>query len=304
MRKARVFISCGQRTEREKNIGIEVDLYFKERGFGTYFAEKVHSPEALTEHIFTYLRDSEYFVFIDFKREKINENDYRGSLFVNQEIGKSTFLKIPGIGFHEKNVKREGILNFQIYNAFSFEDGTEIIAKLREETSDWDSNSINELYMSHDSVNNHKDIVLSNHQNKSLTDWWHVEVKNRNKRKHAFSCMAYLSKITNLQSNNIINIPTIELIWSGLGDYSVNIMADGKREFDAIFIIHDDNKIRFQGRELTTTSPRFQLPILDNGEYLLEYTVVSSNFEAARREFILKHLGTYQDIKFFNNNYA
>ena len=304
MRKARVFISCGQRTEREKNIGIEVDLYFKERGFDTYFAEKVHSPEALTEHIFTYLRDSEYFVFIDFKREKINENDYRGSLFVNQEIGISTFLKIPGIGFHEKNVKREGILNFQIYNAFSFEDGTEIIAKLREKTSDWDSNSINELYMSHDSVNNHKDIVLSNHQNKPLTDWWHVEVKNRNKRKHAFSCMAYLSKITNLQSNNIINIPTIELIWSGLGDYSVNIMADGKREFDAIFIIHDDNKIRFQSRELTTTSPRFQLPILDNGEYLLEYTVVSSNFEAARREFILKHLGTYQDIKFFNNNYA
>ena len=116
MRKARVFISCGQRTDREKNIGMEVDRHFKKRGFDTYFAEKVHSPEALTEHIFTYLRNSEYFVFIDFKREKINENDYRGSLFVNQEIGISTFLKIPGIGFHEKNVKREGILNFQIYN--------------------------------------------------------------------------------------------------------------------------------------------------------------------------------------------
>jgi hypothetical protein len=148
MRKARVFISCGQRTDREKNIGMEVDRYFKERGFDTYFAEKVHSPEALTEHIFTYLKESEYFVFIDFKREKINENQYRGSLFVNQEIGISTFLKIPGIGFHEKKVEREGILKFQIYNAFPFEDGTEIIAKLRDETSNWDPNSVNELHLS------------------------------------------------------------------------------------------------------------------------------------------------------------
>lgn len=298
MRKARVFISCGQRADREKNIGMEVDRYFKERGFDTYFAEKVHSPEALTEHIFTFLKESEHFVFIDFKREKINEKDYRGSLFVNQEIGISTFLKIPGIGFHEKNVKLEGILKFQIYNSFPFEDGTEIIAKLRDETSNWDPNSINELHMLHDSANNHKNIVLTNHPNTPLTNWWHIEVENRNKRKHAISCMAYLSKITNLQTNNVINIPTIELIWSGLGDYSVNIMANGKREFDAIFIIHDENKIRFQSRGLTTNSPRFQLPILDNGEYLLEYTVVSSNFETISREFILKHLGMYGDIDF------
>ena len=101
MRKARVFISCGQRIDREKNIGMEVDRYFKARGFDTYFAEKVHSPEALTEHIFTYLKESEYFIFIDFKREKINKTEYRGSIFVNQEIGISIFLKIPGIGFYE-----------------------------------------------------------------------------------------------------------------------------------------------------------------------------------------------------------
>jgi len=299
MRKARVFISCGQRNPREKNIGMEVDRHFKERGFETYFAEKVHSPEALTEHIFTYLKESEYFVFIDFKREKINEKEYRGSLFVNQEIGISTFLKIPSIGFHEKNVKREGIIKFQIYNSFPFEDGTEIIAKLRKETSDWDPNSVNELHMSYDPVGNHdRDIVLGNHPNRPLTDWWHIEVKNRNKRKHAFSCMAYLSKITDLQTNNIIDIPTVELIWSGLGDYSVNIMANGRRKFDAIYIIHDENRIRFQGRGLTTTSPEFQLPILNNGEYLLEYTVVSSNFEAASKEFILRHLGTHREIEF------
>jgi hypothetical protein len=37
MRKARVFISCGQRTEKETSIGLTVRDYFKNgRGFETY----------------------------------------------------------------------------------------------------------------------------------------------------------------------------------------------------------------------------------------------------------------------------
>lgn len=99
MRKARVFISCGQRTDRERTIGLEIDRFFRDKGFETYFAEKVHSPEALTENIFKFLRESEYFVFIDFTREKISKEDFRGSVFVNQEIGISTFLKIPEFRF-------------------------------------------------------------------------------------------------------------------------------------------------------------------------------------------------------------
>ncbi len=222
MRKARVFISCGQRAEREKKIGLEVDRYFRERGFLTYFAEKVHSPEALTDHIFTFLKESEYFVFIDFKRDKISNEDFRGSLFVNQEIGISTFLRIPGIGFIEKGVKREGILDYQIYNAFPFEDGTEIIARLREETKDWDPNSVNELYLMHDPKKVSRNVILNNNP-QLLTDWWHIEVINRNKSKHAFSCLAYLTEIKNIDSGTRIDIPSIELVWSGLGDYTVNV---------------------------------------------------------------------------------
>ena len=67
MRSAQVFISCGQRSEREKQIGLEVQKHFSSRGFDTYFAEKVHSPEALTENIFRSLDRSEYFVSVDFR---------------------------------------------------------------------------------------------------------------------------------------------------------------------------------------------------------------------------------------------
>jgi len=63
MRNARVFISCGQKNRREKNIGKTVEEFFRKRGFETYFAERVHSPDALTENIFKFLKQSEYFVF-------------------------------------------------------------------------------------------------------------------------------------------------------------------------------------------------------------------------------------------------
>jgi hypothetical protein len=298
MRKARVFISCGQRTQREKNIGLEIDRFFKDKGFETYFAEKVHSPEALTEHIFKFLRESEYFVFIDFKREKISKDDFRGSLFVNQEIGISTFLKIPGLGFFENGIKREGILSFQIYNAFPFDDGTEIINRLREETRDWDPNSVNELFLSYNPQYDSRNVTLNNHPQRPLTDWWHIEVRNRNKNKHAFTCLSYLTKITNTVSNENYEIPSIELIWSGLGDFIVNIMANGKRELDAFHIIQNENVIRFQSRAPTTTSQRFNLPVLKNGIYLLEYSVVSSNFEVASREFLLKHSSSHKEIEF------
>ena len=298
MRKARVFISCGQRAEREENIGLEVDRYFRERDFETYFAKKVHSPKALTEHIFAYLKESEYFVFIDFKREKIESSKFRGSLFVNQEIAIATFLKLQGIGFLEKGVKREGILNYHIYNAFPFKDGTEIIAKLRKETSNWNPESVNELFLSNDKRRDHKNVRLSNYQGKPFSDWWHIEVKNRHKSKHAFSCLAYLTYLKNIDNAKKYKIPTIELLWSGLGDYTVNIMADEKREFDALYIIHQENKVQFHTRKLTTTSKRFQLPVLNNGTYLLEYSVISSNFDIASKRFLLKHPGTHKEIEF------
>ncbi len=298
MRKARVFISCGQRNERERSIGLEVDRYFLQRGFKTYFAWKVHSPKALTEHIFAYLKESKYFVFIDFKREKIKSSKFRGSLFVNQEIAIATFLKLQGIGFSEKDVKREGILDYQIYNALTFKDGTEIIAKLKKETSNWNPESVNELFLSYDKRGDHKNVRLRNYRGKPLSDWWHIEVKNRNKSKHAFSCLAYVTYLKNIDNEKKIEIPTIELLWSGLGDYTINIMADGKRELDALYIIHQENKVRFQSRGLTTTSQRFQLPVLDNGTYLLEYSVVSSNFDIASKRFLLKHPGTHKEIEF------
>jgi hypothetical protein len=49
------------------------------------------------------LETSDYFLFIDFKRERIRcPNIFRGSLFTNQELAIASFLGLESIVFQEK----------------------------------------------------------------------------------------------------------------------------------------------------------------------------------------------------------
>ena len=76
--RAKVFISCGQRA---KSNGVEFDevkiahevasvLENKDMGFETYRAVYDRSLRGLKENIFSHLETSEYFLFIDFRREQ------------------------------------------------------------------------------------------------------------------------------------------------------------------------------------------------------------------------------------------
>lgn len=296
MRKARVFISCGQRSSREKSIGNAVEKYFRERGFEAYFAERMHSPEGLTDHIFRFLQSSEYFVFIDFKRDALDDKSFRGSLFVNQEIALATYLKIQGMGFMEKGVRREGVLDYQIWNPIEFETGSDILSRLSQETSTWDANSVNELFIDYDHSKVSRNVTITNNNNKPLSDWHHISIKNRNKIKHAFSCSGFLESILNLDNGKEIPVPTVEMIWSGFGAHEANIIAGGERELDAFFVMHEENDIRFNQRSPLTTEKRFWMPTLTQGIYLFKYSIISDNFLPVSRSFKITHSGMSMDV--------
>lgn len=298
MRKAKVFISCGQRDEREKEIGIEIDKYFKEtRHFDTFLAAETHSNEALTECIFRQLEESEYFIFIDPKREEIGQGLWRGSLFVNQEIALASYLEIPSLGFSEEGVSREGIAGFQILNPIPFSNKEDILGHLEEKTREWDPASVNELWLSTGSV--HKDFVIENFQGKPLSDWWHIEVHNRNKKKHALACSVYLSSIENLSTRDFWEAPSAELQWAYYpGLYSVTILANRKREVDGFFVLKETQRISFNARGTGSSSPFVQMPVLTKGKYRLEYLVTSSNFSLVRKFFILDFRETVDSISF------
>lgn len=305
-----MFISCGQQNDREKEIGKAVGQHFAKRGFETYFAELVHSSEALTENIFRFLENSEYFVFIDFRRDKIRGKKwldwmkgtkYKGSLFVNQELAIATFLKLDGIGFVERGVKREGILNYQIYNANQFEDGNEILAALGTETAGWDPESVNELAIRYDPDATTRGIMHAGWPGgPKPSDWYHLEVLNRNKRKHALSCMGYVSQIRDQKNERLYDLPTNELNWSAIKDVSANIIAGARRDLDIFYVVQGHDQIIFHERPLGTTNPRYHLPRLDPGSYEIQLMVVAANFATVEREFLLEYDGS-RNVRFEEN---
>ena len=298
LRSARVFISCGQLKEHEKRAGTEIVAHFESRGFETYFADRVHSAQGLTESIFEALRESEYFVFVNFRRERLGwKKRWRGSLFVNQEIAIATFLEIPTIGFVETGVVREGVADYHIHNAVEFSDAAEIAENLAELSADWDPQSVNELAIRYDPQATTRGIQLDS-DGSPKSDWYHLEISNRSKHTHAFECAAYVTEILDLAAKSPIPIPTVELNWAAIGEATTNIMSGTTRDLDAVFVVHGEAQVRFHPRKLMTTNPRYRLDPLPPGRYAVEFTVISANFAPVAKRLFLEFGSSPESVVF------
>jgi len=68
---ARIFISCGQNKDTdEARIASATKIKTKSLAFDPYAAIDVQTLQGLKESIFAQLENSEYFIFVDFKRER------------------------------------------------------------------------------------------------------------------------------------------------------------------------------------------------------------------------------------------
>jgi hypothetical protein len=75
-------------------------------------------------------------------------------------------------------------------------------------------------------------------------------------------------------------------------------MANGKRELDAFYIVHNEGLIRFHQRPLGTNNPNYRLPDLPKGKYSITYTIVSSNFSLAEKAFRLIYEDSHENLDF------
>jgi hypothetical protein len=120
---ARVFISCGQR-EGERQIAQAVADWFVVHGFRPYVALEAQSVQDINSGIIRELRRSDYYVFIDFKRERLTGSDtHRGSLFSHQELAIAYATEFEyALFFREAGVDLEGFAAFMASNATVFDD--------------------------------------------------------------------------------------------------------------------------------------------------------------------------------------
>ena len=124
---ARVFISCGQSKQSDEVETARLIAHrLQELGFDPYIAVEEQTLRGLKENLFAQLERSEYFIFVDFKRERLGTGKLprrRGSLFSHQELAVASFLDIPVVAFQEEGIKsNDGMLQILQANATPFKD--------------------------------------------------------------------------------------------------------------------------------------------------------------------------------------
>jgi len=125
-----VFISCGQAKGEEEATAKSIGKKLEDLGFNFYIAVQEQTLRGLKENIFRQLEKSEYFLFVDFKREQLETKGStvcRGSLFSHQELALASYLDIDVLAFQEAGVKRlDGILGFLQANAIPFTEKSQL----------------------------------------------------------------------------------------------------------------------------------------------------------------------------------
>jgi hypothetical protein len=87
----RIFVSCGQQSTAEKNLGMRIKkIIDKQKGMRGFFAEDVHSPSDLNRAVFDELKTCDGFFAVMHKRGEISYVDFpksqRSSVWIQQEI--------------------------------------------------------------------------------------------------------------------------------------------------------------------------------------------------------------------------
>jgi hypothetical protein len=289
--RARVFISCGQNKDSEEpSLASEIKNRLTALGFDPYVAVGEQSLRGLKENLFAQLNRSEYFVFVDFKRERLEGQDcHRGSLFSHQELAVASFLEIDVLALQEQGVKQnDGILGFIQGNAIPFSERKtlpDLVAenvKRRINERRWDPRWRNELVLTREPG------YFADAKQVPLEKWgrfFHVGVHNRHRNKIAMNCCVYLEKATALDSGVEIPVKTVEFKWEGYMLPNAHIQPGTVRKFDAFWMLHDQpTKLEFN---MFCDASYFYPQIASAGRYELTYLVVADNFPPARRSLIL-----------------
>jgi len=306
--RARVFISCGQSKETEElTIANQIAEKLDEMGFEPYVAVGEQSLKGVKDNIFKRLENSEYFLFIDFKRERLFKEDdnfvdtgaHRGSIFSHQELAIATFKDYEVLAFQEEGVKKDdGILRFIQANCIPFSDrkGLPAIVADRVRERKWDSNWRNELLIRREN-SDFKDAINVNVPGR----YYHIRVVNSHKDRIARNCIAYVELIKNISNRTARRLELIELKWKGISTVGVSIAPKSFRYLDAFHVNYSNPTTANLGLNPFIVDWQGYVQdyqIIGQGDYEIDFVVFSDDFSPIRARFRL-HIGAQtQDIEF------
>lgn len=136
-----VFISCGQYTSEEKQLGRDIaQLVGDLTNARGYFAENQSSLDGLSRNIMGALNNSAGFIAVMHHRGTVSTpggDHIRGSVWVEQELAIASFLvqaqdkHMPVAVYIQNGIKREGIRDQLLLGATEFTEPAEVLEDFR-----------------------------------------------------------------------------------------------------------------------------------------------------------------------------
>lgn len=309
-RRARLFLSCGQREDELKwGEAVRDALDYNKTGglgFEVFFARSNQDSKAILERVFDELHEADYFVFLDFKREQFTDppGGFRGSLYCHQELALACFLKTEIAVFREDDVEApegaielNGIMKEVMSNAVSFtRNAPDKLAALvceKVKSKGWSLETRHRLGLSLAEDNRFRkgDVDPPNNQNlgKGKVFYFHLAVENLHHRIAATNCYAYLASVVEEDTNTTRKLQTCELKWVGTKLQGVRIGARQHRKIDG-FIVHKasgSNQINlaFWPETDATHDPSFKQSWDRDIKLRVRYVVTCDEYRDSSEEF-------------------
>jgi hypothetical protein len=297
---ARVFVSCGQRKKKEKEVADQIRTYLKEKGYCAYVAVTTHSSRSLREEIFDRLQTAEYFLFVDFARERLGgSHSRRGSLFSHQELAVASFLDIDVLPFQQSRVKREGFLDQIQGNPIPFKSPGDLLPMVKSAIgeSGWRADWRRDLRI-YPVVEGKDDATWPNGR---TARYFHIRVKNNHRRLLAMECSVFLTKIVDLANHKEREPDSVQMKPRRSTETFVPIPPGKSAQFDVAFIFHDAPDKAFAGLnpfKVDSTTAAKQALLEGPGEFELHYEAHSKEFPPVTAVGKLKLGATINDASF------
>lgn len=309
--KARVFISCGQATDAERDTAKAVADWLSFEGYDPYVAVQVQTVFDLNQGIIGELKRADYYLFINFPRERVCAISgrkppffrvfRRGSLYSHQELAVAYALGFERIiVINHRGFRREGILGALVSNTQEFAMASQVLPLVRDAVkgASWAPAFSRGLcavagrwggwctYSDHTTWRNHK-------SNSKEIRAFHVVIENNRPDMGASSAVVRLKEIGWPDGVTRESPDQSHIKASGFAEqYSQTIWPLGRGEVDA-FSVHATRRNEIYLHSAMDVSPRN--PIIETaGQYALHYEMFAEGFPI--RTFTIE-LTTYDNFQ-------
>jgi hypothetical protein len=283
----KIFLSCGQNSAKEIRAAAAIAAMLRKRGFKCYVAKKVTTILAINTDIIRELKNSDCFLFVNFRRERLpsrHRGEHLGSLFSAQELGIAYSLGFQRILIvNQTRIRREGLLAYMACNTdefASFRDCVRVVKKAVDQAG-WKADYSRRLRAGGLRLSN-----LPHYGNSHVRltgQMFYLEIHNDRPDIAAIGATGRL--VSHRQVGSKIEIPSnvqSPLKAAGRPSYSHTIFPKSHEEFDLLLVGKSPTSAAPDQDHLYLNSALDLVPTpwlpMSYGEYVLKYEFYAIDF--------------------------